>query len=233
MITRARVRAALAQVYDPELDESITSLKFVTACDVSADGDVAIRINLPTPQCAPNFAYLMAADAHAAVRRLPGVREVTVELQDHFTGSEINAAVARGGSFADAFPGETELDDLEALRRLFRSKALLARQARVCEALIAAGADTVRIASMRVAELPTDANARRCIELRAELGVAADPDAPAFVTPDGEAIDAGSLTRWLRMARLVRTSLDANGGICRSLLQTSRRQAALKTEVAG
>jgi len=30
---------------------------------------------------------------------------------------------------------------------------------------------------------------------------------------------AGELVRWLRMARLIRTSLEANGGICRSLLK--------------
>ena len=30
---------------------------------------------------------------------------------------------------------------------------------------------------------------------------------------------AEQLERWLRMARLVATSLEANGGICRSLLQ--------------
>ena len=64
---------ALATVYDPELDEPITSLEFVSSCDVSADGDVDVRLRLPTPQCAPNFAYLMVADARDAVRRLPEV----------------------------------------------------------------------------------------------------------------------------------------------------------------
>ncbi len=37
--------------------------------------------------------------------------------------------------------------------------------------------------------------------------------------PGGAPIEAGQVQRWLRMARLVRTSLEANGGICRSLLQ--------------
>jgi hypothetical protein len=37
--------------------------------------------------------------------------------------------------------------------------------------------------------------------------------------PSGEPVAAGDLTRWLRTARLVRMSLDVNGGICRSLLQ--------------
>ena len=40
-----------------------------------------------------------------------------------------------------------------------------------------------------------------------------------FVLPDGAPIAAADLTHWLRMARLVRTSLEANGGICRSLLR--------------
>ena len=70
-----------------------------------------------------------------------------------------------------------------------------------------------------MADLPDDPGARRCLELRAHLGIASDPDAPAFVLPDGAPIAAADLTHWMRMARLVRTSLEANGGICRSLLR--------------
>ena len=72
MTTRPAVLEALGTVYDPELDEPITSLRFVSSCDVSAGGDVEVRLRLPTPQCAPNFAYLMVADARDAVRRLAG-----------------------------------------------------------------------------------------------------------------------------------------------------------------
>ena len=104
MTDRAHVLDALGTVYDPELDEPITSLRFVTSCDVTADGDVDVRLRLPTPQCAPNFAFLMAADARDAVRRLPEVREVTVVLEDHYTGDEINAAVGRGEGFAGRLP---------------------------------------------------------------------------------------------------------------------------------
>jgi metal-sulfur cluster biosynthetic enzyme len=215
---RTDVLAALGTVYDPELDEPITALRFVTGFTVSDGGDVDVRLRLPTPQCAPNFAYLMAADARSAVRGVPGVREVGVTLEDHYTGREINAAVSRGGAFADAFPGETE-GDLGALRELFRRKALVARQARVCEALLDEGATLERLAGMRVADLPDEEGAQRCAELRTELGIGADADAPAFVRPDGTPIAAEDLSHWLRVARLVRTSLDANGGICRSLLQ--------------
>lgn len=218
MTIRSRVLDALGTVYDPELDEPITSLRFVTSCDVSADGDVDLRLRLPTPQCAPNFAYLMAADARNAVRRLPEVRGVTVLLEDHYTGDEINAAVGRGEAFAQAFPGETE-GELDALRELFQRKALLARQSRLCEALLAGGATPEDVTARRVADLPDDQNARRCIELREQLGIPSQRDAPAFVRPDGELIEAADLRHWLRTARLMRTSLEVNGGICRSLLR--------------
>jgi metal-sulfur cluster biosynthetic enzyme len=215
---RSRVLEALGTVYDPELDEPITSLRFVTSCDVSEDGDVDVRLRLPTPQCAPNFAYLMAADACNAVRRLPEVRDVKVLLEDHYTGDEINAAVGRGEGFAQAFPGETE-GELDSLRELFQRKALVARESRMCEELLAAGATPEEVTARRVIDLPDDPNARRCIELREQLGIAAQHDAPAFVRPDGEPVAAADLRMWLRKARLMRTSLEVNGGICRSLLR--------------
>ncbi len=232
MTNRAHVLEALGTVYDPELDEPITSLRFVTSCDVSADGDVDVRLRLPTPQCAPNFAYLMAADARSAVRRLPGVRDVTVVLEDHYTGDEINAAVGRGEGFAQAFPGETE-GELDALRALFYRKALVARQSRLCEALLADGLTCEQVTARRVADLPRgDPEARRCLELRAHLGIATQAEAAAFVRPDGEPIAAGELRRWLRIARLVRLSLETNGGICRSLLRVRYDLAADPEEVA-
>ena len=219
MTTRASVLEALSNVHDPELDEPITALRFVSSCEVTPEGDVEVVLRLPTPQCAPNFAYLMAADALGAVRRLPAVREVSVRLEDHYTGDEINAAVGRGAGFSGAFPGETEDDELEALRELFERKALLARQSRLCEALLDQGATSEQVVAQRVADLPGCADTRRCLELRRRLGLPSADDSPAFVLPDGRPLAAADFDRWLRMARLVRTSLEANGGICRSLLR--------------
>jgi len=219
-MTTASVLGALAEVYDPELDEPITRLGFVTSCEVTPDGDVEVVLRLPTPQCAPNFAFLMAADARKVVRRLPDVREVTIRLEDHYTGQEINAAVGRGDGFTGAFPGETVDDDLASLRELFLRKALVARQSRLCEALLRDGATPEEVAAHRLEDLPEDApDAQRCVELRRRLGLAHGPAAPAFVLPSGEPVPAAELKRWLRTARLVRMSLEVNGGICRSLLQ--------------
>jgi metal-sulfur cluster biosynthetic enzyme len=209
-VTKHEVIAALGTVYDPELDEPITALRFVASCQVSDDGAVAVRLRLPTPQCAPNFAFLMAADARDAVRTVPGAGEVSVVLEDHYTGREINAAVGGDGAFADAFPGETE-GGLDALRALFRRKALVARQGR----LLGTVADPC---SARLGEL-SGPDAERCRELRRELAIDASDDAPAFVSGDGTPVPASELARFGRMASLTALSLEANGGVCRSLLQ--------------
>jgi metal-sulfur cluster biosynthetic enzyme len=226
----SRVLDALGEVHDPELDEPITKLGFVTSCEVRSDGDVEVVLRLPTPQCAPNFAFLMAADARNAVRRLPEIREVKVTLEDHYTGQEINAAVERGDGFTGAFPGETADDELAALRELFLRKALVARQSRLCEALLAAGATPEQLTGGRVADLPDVPDARRCLELRRALGLAHAQDAPAFVLPSGQPLAAGELPRWLRTARLVRIGLEVNGGICRSLLRFRHGVAVVDPE---
>jgi metal-sulfur cluster biosynthetic enzyme len=207
---KRRVIGELGTVHDPELDEPITALGFVGACDVSADGDVSVRLRLPTPQCAPNFAFLMAADATAAVRRVPGVRSVRVQLEDHYTGREINAAVARGEGFAEAFPGETQAE-LDDLRALFQRKALVAREGR----LLGSVPDP---ATARLRDL-SGPDAARCRALRRALGIDASDDAPAFVRGDGSPVSADELVRFKRMASLTALSLETNGGICRDLLR--------------
>ena len=218
MTLRAQVLEALGTVYDPELDEPITTLGFVGSCVVSDGGDVDVHLRLPTPQCAPNFAFLMAADARTAVRRLPDVREVTIVLEDHYTGAEINAAVGRGDGFDGAFPGEVA-GELDALRELFQRKALLARQARLCQALLAAGASAEEVVAMRVRDLPDSSEAVRSVALRAALGLPDGPESPALVAGDGTSLTAAELNTWLRRARLVSLSLETNGGICRDLLR--------------
>jgi hypothetical protein len=164
-----------------------------------------VRLRLPTPQCAPNFAFLMAADARTAVLSVAGVRSVNVVLEDHYTGEEINGAVNDGEGFSDAFPGETA-GELRALRELFQRKALLARQSR----LMSEPATTL-------GEL-SGPDADRCRALRRALGIDASDEAPAFVTGDGTPV-AASDVRFRRMASLTALSLEANGGMCRDLLK--------------
>jgi metal-sulfur cluster biosynthetic enzyme len=204
MTLRSRVLEALGTVYDPELDEPVTTLGFVGSV-VVVGGAVAVRLRLPTPQCAPNFAFLMAADASRAIWRVDGVESVDVTLEDHYTGDEINATVNAGRSFADAFPGETR-GELDALRALFQRKALLARQSRLLE-----------VPAARLGDLHGP-DADRVRELRRALGIDASDDAAPYVTGDGVPVSADD-QRFRRMASLTALSLETNGGMCRDLLR--------------
>ena len=74
MPNRATVLEALSGVRDPELDEPITDLRFVSSLEIE-DGAVNVSLRLPTYYCAPNFAYLMVADAREALLSVEGVEE--------------------------------------------------------------------------------------------------------------------------------------------------------------
>ena len=143
---------------------------------------------------------------------------MSIVLEDHYTGAEINAALARGGEFADAFPGETE-GSLDALRELFRRKALVARQARVCQAPAErrrdAGGDRGAARRRPRARRRRPSAAWSCA---ASSGLPCGPDDAALVAGDGSPLSAEDLPTWLRRARLVSLSLETNGGLCRSLL---------------
>jgi metal-sulfur cluster biosynthetic enzyme len=218
MITVDEVMDALSGVRDPELDEPLTDLGFVAGVHVDG-GRVDVHLRLPTYFCAPNFAYLMVADAREAVRALPDVREVRITLDDHFASGEINGAVAVGGGFEAAFPGESG-GELADLRDIFTRKAFTAHQSRVCDRLLRAGRTVEELADIRLGVLARDKEVTRCIELREQLGIDASADAPAFVLADGSSLDTDGLARFVRVARLVRLSLEGNATVCRSLLAT-------------
>jgi metal-sulfur cluster biosynthetic enzyme len=149
MTGRAEVLDALSGVRDPELDEPVTDLGFVSNLEIEGDA-VSVRLRLPTFFCAPNFAYLMVADAREAVLSVPGVRSVSVVLDDHYASEELNA----GGAFDEAFPDETEGPDLEELRTVFRRKSFVSRQEQLCRALLSEGRSPLELAAMRLGDLP-------------------------------------------------------------------------------
>ena len=212
------VLAALATVRDPELDEPLTELGFVSACEVDAAGGVTVRLRLPTYFCAANFAFLMVADAYDAVSAVPGVRRTEVLLDDHFAADQINAGVAASAGFRDTFGAlaDGELDDL---RQEFLRKAVLAGTDRVCRPL-ARGRTPEQVVALRLGDAPDTSDRERLRARRAELGLPAGDDDPLLVDPvTGDRVDADALSPHLGRARLTRLSLEVNGGICRGMLR--------------
>src|SRR5580693_10785309 len=211
--------AALETVRDPELDEPITSLGFVASCTVSADGDAEVRLRLPTYFCAPNFAYLMVADAYDAVSALPGVRVTTVVLEDHFASDAINDGVAAHAGFVQSFDGEA-VAELDGLRADFLRKAVMAGTDQVCRPLLAAGQDPAALLATTLGEVPPSRGLSRLRERRAELGLPAGDDAPLVIDPvTGSPVGLAALPLHLRKAKVTRVSIEANSGICRGMLR--------------
>jgi metal-sulfur cluster biosynthetic enzyme len=211
--------AALETVRDPELDEPITSLGFVASCAVSPGGDAQVRLRLPTFFCAPNFAYLMVADAYDAVSALPGVRRTEVVLEDHFASEVINGGVAAQAGFAQSFDGEA-VGELGELRADFLRKAVMAGTDQVCRPLRAAGTDTAALLALTLGELPPSRALSRLRERRAELGLPADDGAPLLIDPvTGARVDAAAVPLHLRKAQATRVNIEANSGICRGMLR--------------
>jgi metal-sulfur cluster biosynthetic enzyme len=224
--SQERLLAALETVRDPELDEPITSLGFVTSCTVSADGDAEVRLRLPTYFCAPNFAFLMVADAYDAVSALPGVRRACVVLEDHFASDAINGGVAARSGFAQTFDGETlpfhgePGGELGALRADFLRKAVMAGTDQVCRPLLAAGKDPAALLAMTLGEVPPSRPLGRLRQRRAELGLPAGDDAPLLIDPvTGSRVDPHAVPLHLRRAQVTRISIEANAGICRGMLR--------------
>jgi metal-sulfur cluster biosynthetic enzyme len=225
--------AALETVRDPELDEPITALGFVASATVSAAGDAQIRLRLPTYFCAPNFAYLMVADAYDAVTALPGVRRAEVVLEEHFASDAINGGVAAQAGFAKSFDGEA-VGELHQLRADFLRKAVMAGTDQVCRPLAAAGAGPDRLRTLTLGELPPSRPLDRLRQRRAELGLPAGDDAALLIDPvTGDPVTADAVPLHLRKARITRVSLDANGSICRGMLRHRYDSPAVLPEPEG
>ncbi|HET9919597.1 MAG TPA: iron-sulfur cluster assembly protein [Ktedonobacteraceae bacterium] len=243
VITPEQVYAAIADVLDPELDETLVKLGFIDS--VRVDGpDVTVVFKLPTFWCAPNFAYLMAADLRSRLRTLPGVRAARVVLLDHFAEEEISSGINRGLSFGEAFPEDACDEDganLEELRRTFLRKGFLMRQDTLLRKLLQAGLDEATILNLRVVDLVVDeladaafvttpggavrldkAGRSSMLYLRKGklLGLAQGEQERLIIDDEGRPVPPGGLKDFLRRSRSVRMNILFNTSLCKGLFQT-------------
>jgi FeS assembly SUF system protein len=78
MNLREQVVAAMRKVYDPEMPVNIYELGLIYDVAVDLEGRVAIRMTLTAPNCP--VAGSLPADVERAVRAVPGVTDVNLEL---------------------------------------------------------------------------------------------------------------------------------------------------------
>ena len=220
---QAEIWACLQDVMDPELDESVTELNFVSRADVDPENRVHIEFRLPTYWCAANFSFLMADDMRRAVNALDWVEGVSVVLGEHMYAERINAGLASGLSFQETFGSEAD-GDLDDLRQTFLVKAFQRRQVALLNHLSGAGHSRETIVSLTLAELgclPVDDDGkklvRRYLERRAVVGPTG-ADEPAFVDAKGARLKADGFAAYVASLRRVGINAEFNGALCRGLL---------------
>jgi hypothetical protein len=178
-----------------------------------------VRLRLPTYFCAPNFAFLMVADAYDAVTGVPGVRSAEVILEDHFASGAINAGVAAQAGFVKSFDGEA-VAELGNLRAQFLRKAVMAGTDQVCRPLVAAGATPAELLTLTLGAVPASPELDRLRQRRADLGLPAGDDAPLLIDPQtGARVDAAAVPLHLRKARVTRAGIEANTSICSGMFR--------------
>ncbi len=247
----AEVRTRLSRVTDPELDEPVTELGFVTGVAIDMAGGVSIGFRLPTYWCAANFAFMMADDIRREVGTLPWVMRVDLTLDAHMYAEEINRGMARGLSFRETF-GADASGDLQEVRRTFLVKAFQRRQEAVLRYLLATDRDPAALVVMTVSELqalrldPEGQRLReRYLDRRGIAGPGSDcpnsggpgegesgGDRPAFVDARGMPLVAADLPAYLQGLARVGINAEFNGALCRALLAAryGNEQAPLGNE---
>ncbi|HEX4829463.1 MAG TPA: iron-sulfur cluster assembly protein [Trebonia sp.] len=216
--------AALSTVRDPELDEPVTALGFVASCTITPQGQARVRLRLPTYFCAPNFAYLMVADAYDAVTGVEGVASAEVVLEDHFASDAINGGVAAQAGFVGSFTGEATAE-LDELRAAFLRKAVMAGTDQVARPLLASGATPASLRAMTLGDVPPSAALDRLRSRRADLGLPAGDDAPLLIDPQtGAVVAADAVPLHLRRARVTQAGIEANASICSGMFRARYKE---------
>lgn len=215
----AEVLSALDTVIDPELDEPVTELGFVRSVDID-DGGVEVHLRLPTSFCAPNFAYLMVADAYDALARVPELGRVRVLLDDHHDSDKINAGTAAELGYVGTFGVEAE-HSLDELRLTFQRKAHLAAMERCCRSMLASGTWTLEeLPLLELFDLPENPLKLALLRRREAIGLSNHAHAYVMVDHDGKPVTKSDVALRLRLAAATRISIEGNSHFCRGLLAT-------------
>ncbi len=219
----ADVWSQLSHVTDPELDDSVTEMGFVTDVEIRNGDEVHVSFQLPTYWCSPNFAFMMGQDMRTTVLDLAWVKTASVVLGEHMYVEKINHGVNEGLSFADAF-GDEATGNLDDLRRTFLHKAFQWRQEALLKHLLDTGETVDDVVTWTVYGLSgrlADSDEQRLIDRyidRRHIAGAFDGAGLAFVTLEGEPLQASELAHYLKLIRRVRINAEFNGALCRRLL---------------
>ena len=90
--TRRKIFDELNKIVDPEIGVSIMELELVDKVDINT-GKVNVELHLTSPFCPAVFGFKIAQDVRDNIYKLPGIKEVKVNVSNHFMADAINKQV--------------------------------------------------------------------------------------------------------------------------------------------
>jgi metal-sulfur cluster biosynthetic enzyme len=89
---RKQIFDELTKVVDPEIGVSIMELELVDKVDLN-DGKVNIDLHLTSPFCPAVFGFKIAQDVRDNIYKLETIKDVKVNVSNHFMADAINKQV--------------------------------------------------------------------------------------------------------------------------------------------
>jgi metal-sulfur cluster biosynthetic enzyme len=89
---RKQIFDELTKIVDPEIGVSIMELELVDKVDLN-DGKVNIDLHLTSPFCPAVFGFKIAQDVRDNIYKLETIKDVKVNVSNHFMADAINKQV--------------------------------------------------------------------------------------------------------------------------------------------
>jgi metal-sulfur cluster biosynthetic enzyme len=89
---RKQIFDELTKIVDPEIGVSIMELELVDKVDLN-DGKVNIDLHLTSPFCPAVFGFKIAQDVRDNIYKLETIKNVKVNVSNHFMADAINKQV--------------------------------------------------------------------------------------------------------------------------------------------
>ncbi len=89
---RVKLFDELSKIVDPEINTSIVELELIDEVDIN-DSNVKVDLHLTSPFCPAVFGFKICQDIHDNLLQVDGVKDVKVNVSNHFMAEQINNQV--------------------------------------------------------------------------------------------------------------------------------------------
>ena len=91
-LMRVKIFDELSKIVDPEINTSIVELELIDEVDIN-DSNVKVDLHLTSPFCPAVFGFKICQDVHDNLLKVEGVKDVKVNVSNHFMAEQINNQV--------------------------------------------------------------------------------------------------------------------------------------------